>query len=145
MPGNSGDRRPLSIVAKGGGLAHHARIVLSVVNRHVSAFARIIAIGKQLPHKVLQGVPSLLENTRLAVLSEDHIIGGQCSSRSNRNTFFPRRYLAIQKSADGRCRFLTLPASQTYHVKAQSPLALCFKHHHVHNADWDPLDMFEQL
>lgn len=66
---------------------NHARIILPVVNRHISTAAAIIAIGEELAHEVLEGESTLLEHAGFAVLREDYIVGCQCCGRTNGNAF----------------------------------------------------------
>lgn len=44
---------------------------------HVSTFAGIMLVGKELVHKVLDCEASLLIHSCFAVLSKDRVIGGQ--------------------------------------------------------------------
>jgi len=78
-----------------GGDADHARIVLSVMDWHISTTACVIGIGEELAHKVLQCESTLLEYTGFAVLCKDYIVWCQCCGGSDCDAFFARGNLQV--------------------------------------------------
>lgn len=70
------------------GSTHDAGIFLAIMNRHISALAIVIAVGKQLAHEVFQGKSTLLVNTSFAVLGESDIVRGQSCGRADGDTLF---------------------------------------------------------
>ncbi len=47
------------------------------MNGHISSLADVLAISKELAHKVFKRKASLLKHARLPVLGEYHIFGAQ--------------------------------------------------------------------
>lgn len=80
--------RKSTLLYQGGSGTDHARIVLSIVDWHISTTACIIAIGEELAHEVLQCESTLLEYAGFAVLCKDYIIWCQCRRGSNCDAFF---------------------------------------------------------
>lgn len=55
---------------------------------HVAALAVVFPVGEELGHEVLEAEASLLEDARLAILSEDHIIRGEGRCGADSDAFF---------------------------------------------------------
>lgn len=80
--------RKSTLLQQGGSGTDRARIVLPIVDWHISTTACIVGIGKELAHEVLQCESTLLEYAGFAVLCKDHIIWCQCGRGANCDTFF---------------------------------------------------------
>lgn len=74
-------------------MTYHARIILTVMNRHITTLSGVIDIGEKLAHEILKSKSTLLKYTCLAILSKYHIIGSQSCCRANSDTLFAGRYL----------------------------------------------------
>jgi hypothetical protein len=49
------------------------QLLTPIVNRHITPFAWIIFIGKELAHEVLEGETPLLKDPGFSILREDNI------------------------------------------------------------------------
>ena len=58
------------------------------MDRHIPSLADVLAIGKQLIHKVGESEAPLLKDASLAVLGKDHVGGVQSRSGPNSDAFF---------------------------------------------------------
>jgi hypothetical protein len=45
---------------------------------HISPASRIVFIGKQLTHELLESKSPLLEDASFSILAKDHVLLGQC-------------------------------------------------------------------
>ena len=63
------------------------------MNWHVTSFARVIAVGKELAHEFLEGESALLKYPRFPVLGENYVVRRQCGGRANGDAFLSRRNL----------------------------------------------------
>lgn len=48
-------------------------LLTPVMYRHVATFTRIITVGEELAHEILQSETTLLKDSGLSILSEDYI------------------------------------------------------------------------
>lgn len=108
---------------------HYPNFILpAIVDRHIASFPRIIAVGSELAHKIFQSKSTLHEDTCLAILACNHIVGTQCCRGADSDTFFAGRNLdikSIQENPESE--------SSTNHIEAQTPMSLRFEHKCVHD------------
>ena len=58
--------------------AYYIQFAATVVDGHVSPSAYVLAVVEELVHEVRESKATLLKDTCLSVLGEDHILGCQC-------------------------------------------------------------------
>jgi len=58
---------------------HYVELATAIMNRHVSALARVLSIGKQLVHEVVEFEASLLVDAGFSILGEDHVLWTECT------------------------------------------------------------------
>lgn len=60
-----------------GGEADYVQFAAAIVDRHITAFARVFAICEKLVHEVGKGEATLFKDTSLSVLTEYNVFGNQ--------------------------------------------------------------------
>jgi len=87
----------------------------SVMHGHVASESRVVFGGEELRHEVVKGEAAMLENSRLAVLREDGVVGMEGTGTAHGDALFTRRD----------------------HVKADATLSLGVEHDEIHDGDTD--------
>lgn len=59
-------------------MTYYTRFRKPIMHGHISPASRIVFIGKQLTHELLESKSPLLEDASFSILAKDHVLLGQC-------------------------------------------------------------------